>query len=170
MAVSTSAVSTRVGNATDLADVLSLNQHNIPSVNDLSLDKLQTMVAMSACFRVVELDQQFAGFVLTFSADANYASENLRWFKQHHSDFLYLDRVAVADFAKQRGCAKALYQDLEHYCKDFKIGQIALEVNIKPLNQGSLDFHHKLGFKEVGRQETGGGAKMVCLMMKEVSV
>lgn len=161
-------ITTRNWRASDLNAVHTLNQHNQPNVNSLTFEKLQSMAEACACFPMVELDNQFAGFVLTFLPNADYDCENLYWFNQRYRDFLYLDRVAIADFAKQRGCASALYKEVENYCKNKGIGNIALEVNIRPRNQASLDFHQKMGFVEVGTQDTGGGEKTVSLMMKAV--
>ncbi|HXV37437.1 MAG TPA: hypothetical protein VEC18_09820 [Myxococcota bacterium] len=38
-----------------------------------------------------------------------------------------------------------------------------------PPNPGSLAFHERCGFVEVGRQDTDGGAKLVCLVSKDLS-
>jgi predicted GNAT superfamily acetyltransferase len=34
------------------------------------------------------------------------------------------------------------------------------------LNEGSLRFHHRIGFVEVGQQDTDGGTKRVSLLAK----
>ena len=162
-------ISTRVGTETDVANVHKLNESSLPAVNSLTANKLKTMIARSALFQVVELEQRFAGFVLTFLPNADYQSENLRWFNQYYNDFLYLDRIAIADFAKRSGCGSALYRQVENHCRENNISSIALEVNIRPRNQASLDFHQAMGYVEVGRQETGGGEKMVSLMMKNIN-
>ncbi len=161
---------TRPGSSDDLPKVLELNEQSLPAVNSLTLQKLQIMVANSVFFQIVELNQQFAGFVLTFSPKADYDSENLRWFNERYQNFLYLDRIAVAGFAKQQGCGMALYSDVEEYCRKHTIANIALEVNTRPRNEGSLIFHEKMGFKEVGQQDTVGGSKTVSLMMKAVAL
>ncbi|MBP8212095.1 MAG: hypothetical protein KAY11_21220, partial [Ilumatobacteraceae bacterium] len=38
------------------------------------------------------------------------------------------------------------------------------EVNVRPRNDASLHFHHSIGFREVGQQDTDGGAKTVSLL------
>ena len=43
------------------------------------------------------------------------------------------------------------------------------EVNVKPRNEGSLRFHHRLGFREVGQQDTEGGAKRVSMLAKPIT-
>jgi len=41
------------------------------------------------------------------------------------------------------------------------------EVNLRPENDASISFHSCLGFVEVGRQMTEGGAKEVALLAKK---
>jgi predicted GNAT superfamily acetyltransferase len=38
------------------------------------------------------------------------------------------------------------------------------EVNVRPRNDASLDFHRAIGFREVGQQDTDGGNKTVSLL------
>ena len=62
----------------------------------------------------------------------------------------------------------ALYADLaRHLPGDCPV--LTCEVNLRPPNLESLAFHRKLGFEPVGEQETGGGAKRVCLLVKSLS-
>ena len=161
-------ITTRAGTSKDLNDVLALNQANQPHLSGLTSDELQSIVQQAALFSVVELDQQFAGFVLGLLPDADYGSENLAWFKRHYQNFFYVDRIAIADHAQGQGCGSVLYREVENYCREKNIAQIALEVNTRPLNQNSLDFHRHQGYGKVGTQETGGGSKTVSLMMKRL--
>ena len=39
---------------------------------------------------------------------------------------------------------------------------------MKPRNDGSLRFHHRIGFTEVGQQDTDGGKKRVSLLAKDL--
>ncbi len=145
-----------------------LNQDNVPHLSSLTLEELKYLLKIACYCRVIENDQGLAGFLLAMLPEAKYTSENFLWFKQYYQNFLYVDRVAIKASAQGQGCGLALYQDLEKYCDGIEIGSIGLEVNIKPLNQGSLDFHQKIGFKQVATQETGGGAKRVSLMLKSL--
>ncbi len=147
-----------------------LNQHNVPHLSSLTLEELKDLVHLACYCRVIENDQGLAGFLLAMLPEAEYNSENFLWFKQRYQKFLYVDRVAVQASAQGQGCGLALYQDLEKYCEGVEVNSIGLEVNTKPLNQGSLDFHQKIGFKQVATQETGGGAKTVSLMMKNLKI
>jgi predicted GNAT superfamily acetyltransferase len=41
---------------------------------------------------------------------------------------------------------------------------LCCEVNVRPRNDVSLEFHHTVGFREVGQQDTDGGKKTVSLL------
>jgi predicted GNAT superfamily acetyltransferase len=45
---------------------------------------------------------------------------------------------------------------------------VTCEVNLDPPNPRSLAFHERLGFREVGRQATKGGAFTVVLLAAAV--
>jgi predicted GNAT superfamily acetyltransferase len=91
-------------------------------------------------------------------------SMNYRWFSVRYDDFVYLDRVAVA--ADHRGCGigSRLYEEVERRTRAV---WFTLEVNLRPRNDGSLRFHARKGFVEVGQQETDYGA-LVSLMAKRL--
>ena len=62
---------------------------------------------------------------------------------------------------------EALYKDLA----DASAGwaqQLVCEVNLRPANPGSLAFHQRLGFKQVGTQETQNGKKKVAFLLKKI--
>ena len=46
---------------------------------------------------------------------------------------------------------------------------LTCEVNLKPPNDGSILFHEKYGFEQVGTQETDGGEKEVSLMVYQIT-
>lgn len=67
--------------------------------------------------------------------------------------------------ARRLGVGNALYDGVfDTLAAHPSISTLCCEVNVRPLNDGSLRFHHRLGFREVGQQETDGGAKTVSLM------
>lgn len=152
----------------DLELMLRLNQANLPDLGSLNLEQLSVLAEQACYLRVIEKENRLAGFVLALIPDANYDSENFLWFKQRYQNFLYVDRIAIETFAQGKGCGKQLYQDLEQFCEQQGIDAITLEVNTKPRNQGSLDFHNRMGFVEVGTQDTNGGSKSVSLMRKQL--
>jgi uncharacterized protein len=67
-----------------------------------------------------------------------------------------------ADF-RRFGVGRALYAELVRRFTGIR-PVILCEVNVRPRNEVSLRFHDGLGFREVGRQDTDGGAKTVSLL------
>ena len=151
-----------------LHEVLALNAAAVPATSYLEPAELQRLVAMSQYTLVVLGDDgAVAGFCITFLPGADYQSLNYRWFAERYPSFSYLDRIVVREDLRGHGLGAALYEELEQ-----RIGGalpvLCCEVNIKPLNDGSLRFHQRIGFTEVGQQDTEGGTKRVSLLAKRL--
>ncbi len=69
---------------------------------------------------------------------------------------------------RRSGIGRLLYADLEGVASAHA-PDLTCEVNLDPPNPGSFVFHERSGFFEVGRQHTGGGENLVCLMSKDLS-
>jgi uncharacterized protein len=149
----------------DLEAVRALNNAAVPHVNSLPLAELERFMEIAAYFRVAVDNDTVLGLLVGFLPKADYSSENYLWFQGNHDDFIYIDRIVVAPEASGRGVAKALYGDLEAAMTG-KVSAMTCEVNVRPLNEGSIAMHERLGFVEVGQQETGGGEKRVSLLRR----
>jgi uncharacterized protein len=101
------------------------------------------------------------GFLIAFDQDCDYASENFLWFKARFDRFVYVDRVVVAQAARGRGLAKALYAELFVAARAAGHSRIVCEVNSDPPNPASDAFHAALRFVEVGAAELAGKGKSV---------
>jgi hypothetical protein len=154
--------------ASDHAGVLALNNGAVPHVNELAHDAFAWIVAHADYFRVVEDDGGIAGFVIALGAGVDYWSLNYLWFMAHGGDFLYLDRIVVAERARGTGVGRALYDDIDRFAGG-RWPCITLEVNLVPPNPGSLAFHERMGFQRVGVLETDDGTKAVALMERAVT-
>lgn len=149
----------------DLAEALLLNNANVPAVNALDAAELARLRGFAVAGLAAVDAHGLVGFCLVYAAGEDYGSLNYRWFSERFTDFAYLDRIAVAHRARRLGVGSALYDGVfDTLAAHPSIGTLCCEVNIRPLNDGSLRFHHRLGFREVGQQETDGGAKTVSLM------
>lgn len=147
----------------DLPACVELNNDAVPAVGDTDLDRLTALMADATVYLAVEHDGALAGFCLTFRPGAVYASPNYRWFCERYEDFVYLDRIVVAPDARNLGAGAALYAELE--TRILGTPWLCCEVNLRPRNDGSLRFHHRLGFTEVGQQETPYGT-LVSMLVK----
>jgi predicted GNAT superfamily acetyltransferase len=150
----------------DLDRVLAINQSGVPGVGTIEATQLAHLVDESSMALVATVDdptgEMVAGFCLVLRPGADYGSVNYRWFSEHYDDFVYLDRVAIAPEFQGRGLGRALYDEVERRAD---AAWFTLEVNLRPRNDGSLAFHDRLGFVEVGQQETDYG-HLVSLMAK----
>ncbi len=150
--------------ARDHSGVLELNQRHVELLAPMDESRLAELRTAADTAHVIEVDGNFAGFVITFTAGAAYDGENFGWFSQRFDDFCYLDRVVIHEDFQRRGLGSAVYDLLEAGC-----GRpvFTLEVNLDPPNEASLAFHRARGFTEVGQRVSGG--HLVTLMAKPLT-
>jgi hypothetical protein len=150
----------------DHADVLALNEANVVKLAPMDEARLHQLDGWADRFDVIDVDGEFGGFVVTFAPGSAYDSENYRWFAERHgSSFYYLDRIVLADNHRRQGLGTFVYDEVEHVARRY--GRLALEVNLVPRNDGSLAFHDRRGYVEVGR--LGDEAHLVSMMEKRLS-
>lgn len=147
----------------DIEDVWRLNDESVPHVSRIDRAEMQWFAQHAHYFRVVRQEDRLAGFLIGLRPGLPYASPNYRWFAEYYRDFAYIDRVAVAESARRQGVARRLYQDFAATLDD-SVRVMTCEVNIRPANESSMQFHTRYGFVQVGTQETEGGQKEVALM------
>ena len=150
----------------DFDSVLALNEKSIPHVNRIDGEELEWFSDNAAFFQVAKIDGRFAGFLIGLRPGTGYASPNYRWFCDNYVDFAYVDRVAVADWARRRKVAESLYNAFANSQSDALV--MTCEVNIRPTNEGSMLYHERMGFRQVGSKETNGGEKEVAFMEKKL--
>lgn len=153
--------------ASDLDAVLSLNQSEVPHVGSVDIDRMYWFADNASYFRVAETAAGVAGFLVGFRPGTSYRSPNYRWFCDRYDDFAYVDRVAIATFARRTGLASHFYDDFAA-AMPASVGIMTCEVNVRPPNESSMTFHTRLGFRRVGTLESDDGAKAVALLSKEI--
>ncbi|MCX5764923.1 MAG: GNAT family N-acetyltransferase [Gemmatimonadetes bacterium] len=145
----------------DHAAVLVLNNGAVPHVNALDAARFDELVGYAIYFRVAEDESGIAGFVLCVAPGTPYWSDNYAWFAERYGNapeaFVYLDRVVVAPRARRSGVGRLLYADLEQFVRG-RWPRVTLEVNVRPPNPTSVEFHQRMGFVEVGVREYDDGA------------
>lgn len=145
-----------------------INQANVPEVGDATLEHLVWLVSESAVSLVALVGDEVVGYLIALGPGSAYASPNYTWFSGRYDDFLYVDRIAVADAARGAGVGSALYDAAEGHARQHGTPTLACEVNIRPANPTSLRFHEQRGFEAVGEQETYGGTIRVRLLTKDL--
>jgi predicted GNAT superfamily acetyltransferase len=139
---------------TDVARVLEINNANTPGVSELTLSELET--DFKNCLHALAIDNEHGevcAFCITFAPDAPDAGANHRWFADRFESFVYLDRIAIDPTYQNLGLGVLLYQSVEQQMIDSaQHSLLCCEVNLEPPNPGSLRFHHRIGFTEVGQQ------------------
>jgi predicted GNAT superfamily acetyltransferase len=150
----------------DVPAVLALNHRFVDLLSPLDAERLLWLVGLSDHADVVEVGERVVGFVLTMAPGSDYDSDNYRWHAEHYDDaFYYLDRIVIAEEMRRRGLAGFVYDAMEDVARP--LGRMTLEVNVDPPNLGSLAFHERRGYVEVGR--LGEPGHVVGLMTKELT-
>lgn len=162
------AIEIRDADSRDLPTVLAINQAAVPHVGSITLERMQRFHDHAAYFRVALADGSLAAFLIGLTPEADYDSPNFLWFRRSYAEFAYIDRVAVADGARRLGLGSALYGDFEQFFAG-RMPRLACEVNLRPPNEPSMDFHRRHGFVQIGSQEIEGGAKEVAMLVKELT-
>ena len=149
----------------DLDACVALNNAAVPALSEADRGKLARLVESGLVSLVAEQEGEIVGFCVNFAPGADYESVNYRWFCERYDDFVYLDRIVVAPEARGMGIGAAMYAAVEEHIAGTP--WLCCEVNLRPRNDGSLRFHARLGFVEVGQQETDYGI-LVSMLAKDL--
>jgi len=150
-------VAIRAFKESDLATLLPMNNAAVPAVSPLTDRSFADLVAGALVCLVAELDGRPAGFLLCLAEGQDYDSPNYAWISRNRRHFAYTDRICVGEDARGKGIGEALYGALFEFLRDSDRTCLC-EVNERPPNPGSLRFHTRLGFREIGRQDHGDKA------------
>ena len=154
-------------NTIDLPHIHNLNQGALPAVSSITINDMTQFLEMADYFRVIKVKDNIAGFLIALTPGKDYHSPNYKWFEKKYSQFMYIDRIVIDPSFQSRGLGRAFYDDLKIFSQRYT-PIITCEVNLKPKNEGSLLFHKKYGFEQMGTQKTDGGKKKVSLMVYKI--
>jgi len=148
----------------DFDEVLRMNNENDPAVSWLEREELESDLLVAKHALVVG-DDDVKGFCVTFESGLTRdLGVNYRWFTERYPDFVYLDRVVIDSPYRSQGLGEALYREVERrILADDTTPLFTCEVNLRPRNDGSLRFHTRLGFEQVGEQESKPGLVVAML-------
>lgn len=151
----------------DLDAVLVLNQSEVPHVGSVDGARMRWYAGNATYFRVAMADDQLGAYLVGLRPGTRYTSPNYRWFCEHYEEFAYVDRVAVAPGARRTGIATRLYDDFAA-AMPASVPVMTCEVNVRPPNESSMEFHRRLGFEQVGSLVSDSGAKEVAMLLKHL--
>ena len=152
-----------------LEDILFLNESSIPAVSSVNIYEMKKFLNIADYFKSVLVDKVISGFLIALQPGKDYQSVNYKWFEKRYKSFLYVDRIVIKSKYRGYGIGKAFYKDLEKFALN-ETDIITCEVNIKPKNTGSMLFHKKYGFCQVGTQYTENRKKEVSLMKYKIKL
>ena len=143
----------------DLPRVLEINNANTPGVSELTFAELELDLHSSLHALAIDNEQgEVCAFCITFDPGTPDAGDNHRWFAERYESFVYLDRIAIDSNHQNRGLGVLLYQAVEQrMLKSAEHSLLCCEVNLEPPNPGSLRFHKRIGFTEVGQHSPQQG-------------
>jgi hypothetical protein len=133
----------------DIDAMWTINEQGLPGTGKVTKEEIAKLLKFSS-FSVGAYDQgELLGFVICLPPKTGYGSLNYAWFNEHYDSFVYVDRIAVSEEYRNKGVGSALYNHVVTYSKRHGV-PVAAEVNREPPNPGSMRFHHRFGFEEVG--------------------
>lgn len=154
----------------DAPALVALNDAAHPAVPITTADEMRTLLELAGLALGLDRDGSLVGFVIAMHPGADYASENYRWFEERGVGHVYVDRIVVAESARGQGLGPVLYDAVFAEARRLGHPEVTCEVNLDPPNPGSLAFHARLGFVQVGTQATKGGSVVVALLAAPVEV
>lgn len=144
----------RNANGQDSGSILNINSGCLPGVAELDQKELDRLLLNAAFFRIAELYNTIAAYLIAFTRDSDYDGQEFLRFRDNQDNFLYIDQVAVSKHSRRRGIATELYRDAIEFASVHRIDRLCCEVNIIPPNPGSMEFHYRLAFIRTGTMTT----------------
>ena len=151
----------------DLDAVLALNNAAGRTILALDAGQLRYFYEHADYFRVAEIDGHIAGFLIALRERGDYASPNYQWFGERYAQFVYIDRIVIANAYRRHGLGRIFYCDATSYA-EVRAPLLTCEVFLEPRDDKVLLFHGTYGFQEVGQQRMGESGPQVSLLAKEL--
>jgi uncharacterized protein len=150
----------------DLDTILAINNNAGESILPIDGARMARFLEIARYFKVAEVDNQVAGFLIALTPEADYDSPNFRWFKSRYSEFLYIDRLVITPNNRRSGVGRLFYADVLSFA-EVRQPLLVTEAFIEPRDDVSLLFFQTQGFTETGQQNVSNGRR-VSLMSKSL--
>ena len=147
----------------DVAAAWQINEQGLPGTGQVSHEEMADLMSLSELSIGAFEGDGMLGFVLCLTPCTRYASLNYAWFNQRYQEFLYVDRIAVAIEQRGRGIGTLLYERVIEHAESLRF-PVTAEVNLTPPNPGSIRFHERHSFAEIGVFHQG--EKSVTMMLR----
>lgn len=138
----------------DLQSIWDINEEGLPGTGKVSQEEIKSLLDYSSLAVGVYSHDQLLGFVICLPPRTDYGSLNYAWFNQRYEKFLYVDRIAVKSDYQNQNIGSNLYDYVKKWSKGIEV-PVTAEVNIHPPNPGSMRFHIRHGFEQVGVLQHG---------------
>lgn len=139
----------------DLDAIVDLNQAALEGVGPLDYESAALLVKQSDQALVLDDGGQVGGFVITLPTGATYESSRYEWFEDRLEEFVYLDRIVVAETHRRQGVASRLYDAVE--------AELPVALEVYDTNEPSLEFHRRRGYRKVGELKHAGKRNLMLL-------
>ncbi|WP_201315079.1 GNAT family N-acetyltransferase [Dyella sp. EPa41] len=151
----------------DLDAVLALNNAAGRTILALDSTQLRFFFDHADYFRVAEIDGHLAGFLIALRDGSDYDSTNYHWFSEHYPQFVYIDRIVIANAYRRHGLGRIFYCDVTSYA-EVRVPLLTCEVFLEPRDDVVVLFHGTYGFQEVGQQRMAADGPQVSLLAKDL--
>lgn len=158
----------RAATPADWPALVALNNSEVPKVGPLTVEDGEWFLAHAEVL-VVDGDDAPAALLVLLTEGRAYASPNYRWFAERYERFAYVDRIAVRADQAGTGIGRALYDVAIDRARGAGRPVLAAEVNLVPRNDGSLAFHDRLGFRQVGEQVDPRNGQTEAMLVRDVA-
>ena len=130
----------------DVQKMWEINEQGLPGTGKVDEQGLLNLLEYSEISVGAYQDGELLGYVICLPPSTEYGSLNYAWFNENMDDFLYVDRIAVAQIHRDKGIGSKLYSHIIEYSSK----QIAAEVSLNPPNLASMRFHGRFDFEKIG--------------------
>ena len=130
----------------DVQKMWEINEQGLPGTGKVDEQGLLNLLEYSEISVGAYEDGELLGYVICLPPSTEYGSLNYAWFNENMDDFLYVDRIAVAQIHRDKGIGSRLYSHIIEYSSK----QIAAEVSLNPPNLASMRFHGRFDFEKIG--------------------
>ncbi|MEL6372958.1 MAG: GNAT family N-acetyltransferase [Pseudomonadota bacterium] len=168
----------RDARADDLPALHAINEASTPGVGRVDQAAMEQLFAWASITLVLEAPAPDDGvesallkpgaFIMVMEDGSPYDGANYRWIAARYPRFAYCDRIAVSPGLRGQQAGARLYVAAIAQLQGRK-PVLTCEVNTLPPNPGSMRFHTRLGFEEIGSQTFVPGEKAVAYLALDLS-